>query len=132
MGAAQSRHCGKPVENIAHGAQAHHKQAKAGLRLQSSIFAQALAPAFRQARSNAANRDARRDAEMMDEIESPMNKFECRAQSIRAIARKLRSIFGGKCAEVRPITSARRTGFMRFSAQILSSLKKLSLLHQAW
>jgi septal ring factor EnvC (AmiA/AmiB activator) len=28
------------VKNVAHGAEAHHEQAKAGLRLQSPIFAQ--------------------------------------------------------------------------------------------
>jgi hypothetical protein len=27
------------VKNIAHGAETHHKQAKVGLRVQSSIFA---------------------------------------------------------------------------------------------
>jgi hypothetical protein len=36
---AQGSHRGKRVKNITHGAETHHKQAKVGLRVQSSIFA---------------------------------------------------------------------------------------------
>ena len=38
MGLAQRRHRWKRVQNVAHGAQPDHKQAKLGLRVQTLIF----------------------------------------------------------------------------------------------
>ena len=43
MGLAQRRHRRQRVQNVAHGAQPDHKQAKLGLRVQTLIFSQALA-----------------------------------------------------------------------------------------
>jgi len=40
MGEAQGRYRWQRVKNVSHGAQAHHKQTKAGLRVQVTIFAQ--------------------------------------------------------------------------------------------
>jgi acetolactate synthase regulatory subunit len=40
MHLAQRRHRGQRVKNVAHGAQTDHEQAKAGLHVQGSIFAQ--------------------------------------------------------------------------------------------
>lgn len=40
MGLAQRRHRRKSVQNVAHGAEPDHKQAKIGVRLQTLIFSQ--------------------------------------------------------------------------------------------
>ena len=40
MGLAQRRYCRKGVQNVAHGAEADHQQAKVGARLQALIFSQ--------------------------------------------------------------------------------------------
>ena len=38
MGLAQCRHCRKGVQNVSHGAEPDHKQAKVGVGLQALIF----------------------------------------------------------------------------------------------
>ena len=43
MGLAQRRHRRQGVQNVSHGAQPDHKQAKLGVRLQTLIFSQARA-----------------------------------------------------------------------------------------
>jgi hypothetical protein len=42
MSLAQRRHCRQGMQNVSHGAQPDHEQAKLGLRLQTSIFSQCM------------------------------------------------------------------------------------------